>query len=59
MEFDSDALTELAIGHGIQLLIGLVTLVVGLYIVGIVVRVIRKMFERSGFTRLCGLSLAA
>lgn len=47
MEFDTEALTSLAITYGIQLVSAIVTLVIGLYIVGFVVRLIGKVLEKS------------
>jgi len=54
MEFDlaqltsSDYLTNLAVTYGGRLLAALATLVIGLYIVSLVDRLIRKMFEKGG-----------
>jgi len=47
MEFDTAALTSLAISYGIQLLSAIVALVVGLYIVNIIVGVIGKVLDKS------------
>lgn len=47
MEFDTAALTSLAITYGIQLLSAIVALVIGLYIVKIIVGVIGKVLEKS------------
>lgn len=47
MEFDTEALTALAITYGIQLVQAIVTLVIGLWIVGMVVGVIGKVMDKS------------
>ena len=54
MDFDiarltsSDYLTNLAVAYGGRLLAALATLVIGLYIVSLITRLIRRMFEKSG-----------
>ncbi|NKB34980.1 MAG: mechanosensitive ion channel [Pseudomonadales bacterium] len=47
MNFDTAALTELGITYGLQLLSAIATLVIGLYVVSIIVKVVAKIFERS------------
>ncbi len=47
MEFDTAALTSLAVTWGVQLVSAVITLIVGLYIVGFVVRLIGKVLEKS------------
>ena len=47
MEFDTEALTALAITYGIQLVQAIATLVIGLWIVGMVVGVIGKVMDKS------------
>ena len=47
MNFDTEALTGLAITYGLQLLSAIATLVIGLYVVSIIVKVAGKVFERS------------
>jgi len=47
MNFDTSALTELAITYGLQLASAVATLVIGLYVVGIIVKIVGKIFERS------------
>ncbi len=47
MEFDSAALSAFAVTYGIKLLSAIATLVIGLYIVGAIIKVINKMMERS------------
>lgn len=46
-EFDSAALMELAVTYGARLVGALVTLVIGLWVVGMIGRVIRTAFQRS------------
>jgi len=48
MEFDTAALTGLAITYGIRLISALIALVIGLYVVRIIVRVLRTFLEKSG-----------
>lgn len=48
MEFDTAALTQLAITYGTQLVSAIATLVVGLWIVSMVIKVLRNVFDRSG-----------
>lgn len=47
MNFDTAALTDLAVTYGLQLLSAIATLVIGLYVVGIIVNIVNKVFERS------------
>jgi small conductance mechanosensitive channel len=47
MEFDTTALTPLAVTYGLQLLSAIATLVVGLYIVKTSIRIIGKVFDKS------------
>jgi small conductance mechanosensitive channel len=47
MEFGTAALTSLAITYGIRVVSAVVALIVGLYIVGIMVKVIGKVLEQS------------
>ncbi|MDD9891035.1 MAG: mechanosensitive ion channel [Gammaproteobacteria bacterium] len=47
MNFDTAAITNLAITYGLQLLSAIATLVIGLYVVSIIVKVAGKVFERS------------
>lgn len=47
MEFDTTALTSLAVNYGLQLLAAIATLVIGLYIVKIIIRVISRIFDKS------------
>tara|TARA_E500000331_G_scaffold30412_1_gene25538 strand:- start:726 stop:1535 length:810 start_codon:yes stop_codon:yes gene_type:complete len=47
MEFDTVALTSLAITYGIRVVSAIVALIVGLYVVGIMVKVIGKVLDQS------------
>ncbi len=47
MEFDTAALSALAVTYGLRLVSALIALVIGLYIVKLVVGVIRKLLEKS------------
>lgn len=47
MEFDTAALTSLAVTYGLRVVSALVALVIGLYIVNLVVKLIGKVLERS------------
>ena len=48
MTIDSAMLTGLAIEYGTKLLAGVATLIIGLWIVGLVNKLVQRMFERSG-----------
>lgn len=48
MEFDASMLTDLAMTYGLKILAGLATLVIGLWIVGMINALVRRMFDRSG-----------
>jgi small conductance mechanosensitive channel len=48
MEFDTEALTALAVSYGMQLIAAIATLIVGLYIVKTIIGLIGKMFDKSG-----------
>jgi small conductance mechanosensitive channel len=47
MEFDTAALTSLAVTYGLRVVSALVALVIGLYLVNLVVKLIGKVLERS------------
>ena len=47
MDFDPAQLTELAVSYGMNIVTALITLVVGLYVVGLIVKVIGKVLDRS------------
>jgi small conductance mechanosensitive channel len=47
MEFDSAALTQLTVSYGTQLVVAIVTLIIGLYIVKVVVGVLSKIFDKA------------
>lgn len=47
MEFDTAALTSLAVTYGLRVVSALVALVIGLYIVNLVVKLVGKVLERS------------
>jgi len=51
MEFDTEALTALAVTYGMQLVTAVATLVIGLYIVKVIIGVVGKMFDKSGVDR--------
>lgn len=48
MEFDTAALTQLAVSYGTQLVAAIATLIIGLYIVKVGVRVLSKVFDKGG-----------
>ena len=47
MEFDTEALTALAITYGIRLVSAVVALIIGLYVVNVVVKLIGKVLDKS------------
>lgn len=47
MEFDTAALTSLAVTYGLRVVSALVALVIGLYIVNLVVKLVGKVLEKS------------
>jgi small conductance mechanosensitive channel len=47
MEFDVASLTVLAVDYGMQLVLAIATLVIGLYVVKIIVGVLGRVFEKS------------
>ena len=47
MEFDSAAISSLAVTYGLQLLSAVATLVIGLYVVKLVISLIARVFEKS------------
>ncbi|MEQ8313415.1 MAG: mechanosensitive ion channel [Gammaproteobacteria bacterium] len=47
MEFDTAALTSLAVTYGLRVVSALIALVIGLYIVNLVVKLVGKVLERS------------
>ncbi len=44
---DTNALTDLAVSYGIKLAMAVATLVIGLYIVSVILKVVNKAFERG------------